>query len=188
MKDTRHTIQLLKGCERSDNMVLVTIYTNIDYQGARRAVKWAQKKNINIKRRHRKFILKSLEFCLNHNYFWYNNIYYLQVKGITMGAKFAPRVANLYKSKWEQEGRLHNLHPRIVLYKRLIDDLLVIWKGNMNDIKIILQSMNNNYKNISLTWDISKDNIHTKYNFLDLEIYNTLRGIEAKTYFKETDS
>lgn len=47
----------------------------------------------------------------------------------------------------------------------------------------LLEPMNNNDRNITLTWNISKDTIH----FLDLEIRNTVRGIETKTFFKATD-
>lgn len=101
LKDTKHILQLLKGSESSGDMVMVTadvasLYTNIDHQGAIRAVKWALKKHTNIKR---KFILKSFGiFVWNAIYFWYENIYYLQ-RGVTMGAKFAPSVADLYIRK-----------------------------------------------------------------------------------------
>lgn len=43
--------------------------------------------------------------------------------------------------------------------------------------------MNDNDQNINLTWNINIDMVH----FLDLEIRNTQRGIETRTYFKATD-
>lgn len=100
-----------------------------------------------------------------------------------MGAKFAPSVANLYMAKWESEGVLHNRDPCMMLYRRFIDDLLIIWKGSMETFEDQLQTMNSNDQNISLTWDVSKDMIH----FLDLQNRNTARGIGTKTYFKVTD-
>lgn len=48
LKDTKHTLQLLKQCNAGDGVVLATtnvasLYTNIDHHGAIQAVKWALK-------------------------------------------------------------------------------------------------------------------------------------------------
>lgn len=85
LKDTKHTLQMLKECDTNGNTVMATadvalLYTNIDHQGAIRAVKWALKKKTSIKRKQRKFILKSLEFGLKHNYIWYENVFYSQIR------------------------------------------------------------------------------------------------------------
>lgn len=100
-----------------------------------------------------------------------------------MGAKFTPSVANLYMAKWEAERGLGDGFGDIRLYKRFIDDLLIIWSGNMESLMRLLESMNNNDRSITLTWDISRDRIH----FLDLEIFKTVSGIETKSFFKVTD-
>lgn len=68
-----------------------------------------------------------------------------------MGAKFAPSVANLYMARWEEEGVLDNLDPRVMLYRHFIDDLLLIWRGTVEDVESLLHSMNSNDQNISLT-------------------------------------
>lgn len=52
-----------------------------------------------------------------------------------MGAKFAPSVANFYMAKWEEEGVLLNPDPRIILYKQSIDDLKIIWEGEVNYVE-----------------------------------------------------
>lgn len=95
-----------------------------------------------------------------------------------MGAKFAPSVANLYMAKWEAEQGLGDGFGDIRLYKRFIDDLLIIWSGNMESLMRLLESMNNNDRSIKLTWDISRDRIHF------LEIFKTVSGIEMKSFFK----
>lgn len=76
----------------------------------------------------------------------------MQIKGVAIGAKFAPSVANLYMAKWEEEGILYSM------YKRFIDDLLHIWWGGAEDMETLLHSMNDNDQNISLTWDVSSEN------------------------------
>lgn len=112
---------------------VASLYTNIDHEGAMEAVKWVLKNSENIiEKSLSTFILKCLEFCLQHNLFWYENNFYLQIKDVAMGAKFAPSVANLYMAKWEAEGVLRERNAEIMLYRRLIDDLLIIWRGARN--------------------------------------------------------
>ena len=48
------------------------------------------------------YIIELLEFATQHIYFWFNNCFYLQQKGVAMGAKFAPSLANLFMAKWEE--------------------------------------------------------------------------------------
>lgn len=86
LKDIKHILQVIKECEVGENTVLTTadvalLYTNIDHQGAIRAIKWAQDKSNKLRMKPRKCILKCLEFCLNHNCFWFEDDYYLQIKG-----------------------------------------------------------------------------------------------------------
>lgn len=80
MKDTKHTLQLLKGCDKSRDIVLATadvasLYTKIDHQGAMKAAKPALKKNTSMERKQRRFILKCFDFCQS-NFFWYESNYY----------------------------------------------------------------------------------------------------------------
>lgn len=53
----------------------------------------------------------------------------------------------------------------------------------MEGLMGLLDSMNVNDRNISLTWNVSTECIH----FLDLEIFNTNEGIITKSFFKTTD-
>lgn len=158
LKDTKHILQLLSTYKLGANTVLTTadvssLYTNIEHLGAIKAVRWAIKKSHNFESIHRRFVLKCLDFCLHHNYFWYNNKYYLQIKGVAMGAKFAPSVANLYMAKWEEEGVLLCPDPRIILYKRFIDYLIIVWNGAISNVENLFLSLNHNDRNIRLTWE-----------------------------------
>lgn len=163
---------------------VASLYTNIDHKGALDAVKWALEKEDDVVREGlHMFILKCLDFYLQHNFFWCDNKFYLQIRGVAIDAKFAPSVADLYMAKWEAERGLGDGFGDIILYKRFIDDLLIICNGSMESLMRLLESMNDNDRNIELTWDISRDWIH----FLDLEIFKTASGIETKSFFKTTD-
>lgn len=47
-----------------------------------------------------------------------------------MGAKYVPSVANLYMSEWEEEALYKKFLPQLILVKRYIDDIIVVWGGD----------------------------------------------------------
>lgn len=70
------------------------------------------------------------DFLLQHNYFIFDQIFYLQCRGASMGAKFSPSLANLYMGWWEEEFLFSSSNPcagAIRWYGRFIDDLLLVW-------------------------------------------------------------
>lgn len=76
-----------------------SLYRIIGHQDALTSVKWAFDKS-DLPDSHQVYLLKSLEFCLAKNYFWYYGKFFLQVLGVAMGARFAPSVANLLMALW----------------------------------------------------------------------------------------
>lgn len=74
-------------------------------------------------------LIKCLDVCLKCNYFWHNHAYYKQAIGIAMGAKFAPSVANAFMAQWEDQSIYENTPAELTLYKRYIDDGIIVWNG-----------------------------------------------------------
>lgn len=190
LRDTKHLIQIL------DNIVLkpeekyliatadvASLYTVIDHNDAIQASKWAMGKFSNLISKQRRFILSSLAFGLQHNYFWYNAEYYRQLSGIGMGAKYAPSVANIFMARWEEEAIYSNVPENLILYKRFIDDCIVIWKGEETSLIQMFDRLNENQKNIKLAYEISDRVVH----FLDLEIQIEKGLISTKTFFKPVE-
>lgn len=66
------------------------------------------------------FILSLLEYAMQHNYFWHDDSYYLQNRGVAMGAKFAPSMANLFMAKWEEDVVYQEPRVELVFWKRYI--------------------------------------------------------------------
>lgn len=66
---------------------------------------------------------------MGSNYFWYQGSFYHQHKGVEMGTKYAPSVANIFLSKWEQEEIFGKPRKESEIYRKYIDDVLIIWKG-----------------------------------------------------------
>ncbi len=118
-----------------------------------------------------------LKLILFHNYFSFENKYYLQIKGIAMGCKCAPTIANLYLSLLEKN--FLTIHKPF-FYKRFLDDLLLITSSDFN-----INNIFSFFHNLELTLSC-KDNV----NFLDLNIsidfvFNRLK---TSLYIKPTQT
>lgn len=101
-----------------------------------------------------------------------------------MGAKFAPSVASAFMAQWEEHSVYENIPMELTLYKRFIDDIFIVWNGSRESLKQFLHNLNQNDKNISLTWNISD----TCVNFLDLDITIVDNALTTKTHFKNVDA
>lgn len=69
-------------------------------------------------------------------------------------------------SKWEEESIFIDPPEELIFYRRYIDDVVLIWKGDRDHLHHFFNCLNNNDRNIKLSWQIEEDTIP----FLDLEI------------------
>ena len=94
---------------------------------------------------------------------FFNEVYYDQVDGCSMGSPLAPALANLFMGHNENKW-LHNNSVKIpVFYKRYVDDILAIFQ-NDTDATEFLNYLNNQHTNISFT--LEKES-NKKLAFLD---------------------
>ena len=74
-------------------------------------------------------IILLLEFCLKNTYFSFQDQFYEQVEGATMGSPVSPIVANLYMEYLEQKALSTAPHPHPPrFWHRYVDDTFVIHK------------------------------------------------------------
>ena len=117
------------------------------------------KDKINSKHLNHKAFYIFLKLIFENNYFKYNKKFYKQIKGIAMGTKCGPSIANIY---------LHILETKFLFihkplfYSRYIDDIFIIVLNNF-DILILKSFFHNLKLNIEL------DNAIV--TFLDLSCY-----------------
>jgi hypothetical protein len=116
----------------------------------------------------------------------FNNKYYQQNSGITMGNNASVQLGNLYMSNLEYELiNKYYLLASLSFYKRYIDDLFMIWSGSFLQLLKFQEEFNNLHSNINLTFSQSK----TNQVFLDLEVYksqkNNTLSLLTKTYQKQ---
>lgn len=171
-----------------DSTLLVTadvesLYTNIKQKDALDAIKWSLHKHTKLKQSQIVFLVERLNMAMSNNFFWYGGDFFNQVKGVAMGAKYPPSVANIFLDKWENEDIFTDEWPQLMLNRRYIDDLVFIWEGSLEDLHSFMTHMNNNQYGIKLTskWSVEK------IQYLDLKLFYRKNRLLTRTFFKEVD-
>ncbi|KAJ1137394.1 hypothetical protein NDU88_003801 [Pleurodeles waltl] len=132
------------------------------------------------------FILDLAHLALTRNYFKFEESFFLQTQGTSMGSTFAPSLACLYVNNFERLVVLNNNNPyrdKIKLWKRYIDDVLLIWTGNKEEALAFAAWLNGANPFLTFTMNMG-DN---KLLFLDLLIYEHDGGLATEVYYKPTD-
>ena len=93
--------------------------------------------------------------------------YYYQTKGLAMGVADSPDIANLYGAYFEiiQGQALNN--PRVIYYKRYIDDIFAIITAESEQDALDFASNLINFVGCRITWDVS----NTMCPFLDVLVF-----------------
>ena len=155
------------------------MYTSIPIEEALNSVHWFLKQM-----RHPllDFILNGLQIVLEYNYFTFGNTNWKQLRGLAMGTPVAPIIATLYLGYHEEVRILPFCRHSLRLYKRYLDDILVIWHHNplqpfrFNRFRAILKQT----PGLSWTYEEHKE----QAPFLDLYIFRHELTYATKTHQK----
>ncbi|CAJ0958429.1 unnamed protein product [Ranitomeya imitator] len=190
IRDTGDVLGRIDGIPMEDDMWLVSLdveslYTAIQHHHGILAVEsFLQMMDIDRDLIH--FLLDLLKFVLEHNYFIFKEIIYVQQRGTAMGAAFAPSYANLFMGSWERQ--IFFVNPiayieKVLFWVRFIDDILMVWQGSEQDLLTFLDILNNNTMNIKLTCKYSQVSL----DFLDIQITKGSDGLlETNVFRKDT--
>jgi len=103
-----------------------------------------------------------------------------------MGAPISPILSEIYLQFLENKKIFDNLkEEKIVGYFRYVDDILIIYNGNITDVEQVLSSFNDVTASLTFTLEQEKEN---KLNFLDLSIIKATDKISFGIYRKPTTS
>lgn len=124
---------------------------------------------------------EALGFCLHHNYFTFNGVIYLQLKGLPMGGSLSPIAAEIVIRKFYYSI----VKPlNLLVYLQYVDDSISIVP--LNQINTILDKFNRFHPDLNFTFEIEVD---SKISFLDLLIIkNPCGSLSFDLYVKPTDS
>uniref|UniRef100_A0A8C5WDY6 Reverse transcriptase domain-containing protein n=1 Tax=Leptobrachium leishanense TaxID=445787 RepID=A0A8C5WDY6_9ANUR len=191
-KDTMDMLQKLKEAYWDRDCILVVcdvnaLYSNIPHIKGVEIVKEQLCLSKDLEDEQVDFVMEGIQFILENNYFQFEEKFYLQTRGTAMGTRFAPSYANLYMAGWETSfvyGSRDWALGRVPIYKRYIDDVFFIWKGEEGDLIKFLDQLDNSDWGIKLEKKWSRDIIA----FLDLEIYVKENKLHTRTFFKDVDA
>ena len=130
--------------------------------------------------------MKALDLCIKNNYFEFHGKVYKQVGGVGTGVKLAPTYACLGLGKFEDLAFNSNqdLIDLILLWKRYIDDVFALFKGDKNKLQELVIWLNSLMPGVvKFTCDYSKK----KVEFLDLEILIENGKLETNLFIKPTN-
>lgn len=120
-----------------------------------------------------------LYFATKQNNFWFKGTFYLQQRGMAIGAKFAPSLVNLLMAQWEENVVYALNRPELVLWARYINDILLLWQRDHASLCDFMTILNHNNRGIQLSYEASTTSI--------LEIIVQDWQLVTKTFFKTTD-
>ena len=187
VKDTTDFLNKIKSVPLSSDSILVTmdvksLYTNIPHDHGVEALRTFLEKQ-DVPGDEIEDLCSMANFILKHNYFTFNEKYYLQSKGTAMGTKMAPAYANIYMAVLEEDF-LSKCSLQPSLYFRYIDDIFLIWPHSEDDLASFHDAFNTHNSNIQFTMESSKEKIH----FLDVNVSKKDNTLSTSVYVKPTDT
>ncbi|KAJ1216093.1 hypothetical protein NDU88_003699 [Pleurodeles waltl] len=144
LKDTTHVLLLLESIafDKSKELLITldveSLYTNITQEATLEVISNLLDVHMGGSQTQTPpgFILDLAHLALTRNYFKFEDSFFLQTQGTSMGSTFAPSLACLYVDHIERHTILHEDNPyrdQIKLWKRYIDDVLLIWTGSKEE-------------------------------------------------------
>ena len=140
-----------------------------------------------INKPHSSYIRTLLELIIGRNCFQFGNKYFLQKVGCAMGSTASPEICDI--TLHDLENRILQQADNILTWWRYRDDILIIYGGNIEEFKNLVNTMNQMHPTLKFTFEASNCSV----NYLDLTIFKGNRfretGIlDTKVYTKPTET
>lgn len=187
LKDSTDLLKTLLDLEIDTNTILITadvqnLYPSIPTPEGIEIVMKYLRTNPRFKAlRIPPWLHQALYLVLTNNFTEFNNEYFLQISGTSMGSAAAVCYASLFLAALEEDD-IKNIN--LLCYRRFIDDIFAVWKGSKIDAELFMQRLNSIHPNIKLDTDISTSTV----NFLDITIYkenHNSKRLSTKVFQKE---
>ncbi|XP_071440799.1 uncharacterized protein [Hetaerina americana] len=155
VKNSAHFIEILKGVTISKNDIMVSfdvssLFTNVPIQDSVDTVKELTSAGFP------EDFPEMVEYCLRNSYFLWNEDFYEQREGATMGSPLSTVIANLYMEKFEKSA-IETYSKKPKLWLRYVDDTFVIWQHGTKELNDFLRHLNNQHRAIQFTMELEKN-------------------------------
>uniref|UniRef100_A0A8C5PUI2 Reverse transcriptase domain-containing protein n=1 Tax=Leptobrachium leishanense TaxID=445787 RepID=A0A8C5PUI2_9ANUR len=188
LRDSTDVIDKIKTVSLSDQSLFVTIdvcslYTVIPHDDGVEAARWVLENVTNEVEWDIDFIVELLRLSLRLNYFRFEDKFYRQRRGTSMGAPMAPMYANAFMYLYEVKYILPLFSDGLRAYHRFIDDILIIWDGDELQLEQKMAALNSLPTTVRFTYQSNPQ----KAEFLDLNIFRVGCHIAYSLFRKPTD-
>ncbi|KAK3091940.1 hypothetical protein FSP39_023867 [Pinctada imbricata] len=173
---------------------VTSLYTNIPHDvGMESITYWIEKHRDEIPSRFTNdFIIDGLKLVLENNHFFFDNKYFLQIKGTAMGTKVAPTYATLFMGYLEEKlfSRTEDVFDANFgncirkNWKRYLDDCFIFWNRSLDDLNKFHDLLNGLHTSIQFTMEQSEKELP----FLDTLIIKEDNKITTDLFYKSTDT
>jgi len=126
---------------------------------------------------------KLLEFACKDVNFLYNDEWYIQNDGVSMGSPIAPVMADIFMDSLEKKISDYT-GSKPIIYKRYVDDIFLVFE-NKEFIDPFLSFMNDLHTRIKFTVEHEKNK---ELPFLDVKVIRKEDRYITTQYFKPTDT
>ena len=121
-----------------------------------------------------------VEICLTSTFVSFEGEFFEQTYGVTMGSPLSPVVANLFMEDFESKAlNSSRLLPK--LWKRYVDDTIVIWSHGQEELDLFFENLNNQSLAIKF---IKEQEVYGCLLFLDILISKNSDGSLAHQVFR----
>lgn len=190
LKDTNEFLHLLKstdftGVSYLGSFDVVNLYTSIPHDEALNCARQELGKSPHLSNRDINFLLTLLELVLTKNYFKFNDQFYQQLLGCSMGSSVAPDLANIFMSHLETEKILNipQFKRNLKCYCRYVDDIFIAWTGSLQELHEMLAYINTIHPTIKFTLEADVN----QQRFLDVLVTKSGNTVNTSLFKKSTD-
>jgi len=130
-------------------------------------------------------VIDCLAFILHNNILRFGHQTYRQVSGVAMGNQVAPPLAIIFMHFLESEA-IASAAFKPSLFKRYIDDILMIWRWGMNRLQCFIDHLEGAHPKISFTYEYTSDSKPISY--MDVELHIDDNKLHYQLFEKPSDS
>ena len=175
-QDSTDLIKTLKSIQDPSTVTYMacldveSLYTSIPHTGALEALTLFLNQRTPESKPETHVLIELTETLLTHNHFIFQDDNYLQIKGVSMGSKASPSIANIYMGLFEQNyvfnPTINMFLPHLKMFKRYIDDICILWTSDEESLLKFFEFLNSKDEHLKFTIEYDKFRV----NFLDIQI------------------
>ena len=129
-----------------------------------------------------------IRLCVSSTIFQFNNRGFAKKEGVAMGSPLSPVLANLCMEFVEREILSRcDTETKPILWVRYVDDVFIIFRGNEDQLKRLIDISNSILPSIKFTTEVEVD---FKLSFLDVLVFrdHNNHNFKFSVYRKATNS